>query len=138
MELEKTPDKIHAIAPAERLLKVSYGNQPIHLFSNKSCHTNRIEQSSPPSSQYWEPGSIGLFAKRITATLYQLNFPGGYLVRSNFKLFCNLRNRLVAPQSDNGHLSLERCRVCTTWSTCHNCSPFHRYTTDYPDRPTHL
>jgi hypothetical protein len=33
------------------------------------------------------------------------------LVRMNFKLFCNLRNRFVAPQSGKQHLCLDICGV---------------------------
>ena len=46
----KTPDKIHAIAPAEGLLKASSEDQQIHLFLNKICQTNRSQHNSKGDS----------------------------------------------------------------------------------------
>jgi hypothetical protein len=54
-------------------------------------------------------GSIGLFAKGLTATLEELRFPSRDLIGVNFKLLCNLGNGFVAPESGNSHLSLEAC-----------------------------
>ena len=86
-----TNDKIFTICSS---LKWDYFILTSSYDSNFTSGTLLLEQT--------------VFAKRLTTTLKKLIFPGGYLVRMNFKFFCYLRTRIITPQGGNGLWRFER------------------------------
>ena len=106
-------------------------------LSKKSFSTVR-RRSSPPSSRCREPGFHQPFRQKphCYAQGVELSKPSlGWDELQTSLLTLQRTCPLGEPQRP---LGLEGCEVCMALSTCHNWCPYHRYTTDCHDQPTHL